>query len=1033
MKPPAEAEGQDKKLNLLERYALLCFRRPRTVFFSIVASLIILTVICGAFFALSTTEGNEWLIKDDEQTQRDRAIDGALEDFGEASGLQPRRSEKDSESTMTFIFKARDKNIFTEENLASLYESEKVLWGNPKFKEFCQLDYGEDDTSDPVCVKPLSLLNLFYEYNDETAEYGDRVGTIEDGIAKLKADIFRFGFHVDSTFNGTDETEFTRSQYYFGLPVSDYTNSYKDDDDQVDFIKENFLEEVEDDLWDFLGMKSKLFRTAYAQIGKAGNLEVIFFSISLNEDEFTRVVQTDFLWAFLSIFSVWVYMLVHLGSVFLATVGIFEVFMSFPAAYVLYRVVFQIEYFDFLHLLVIFILLGIGADDVFVFTDAFKQSKCVKGIGRSLQARLVYTTKRAAKAVFVTSFTTVAAFLATATSSLMPMQSFGIFAALCIAFLFLVNVLLMPAAIVLWSGYTPWCVQKLCCCFGHCHDAFDCSSKIPCCSCCHIDPDETFDLPMGNPISDRMSAPGSLEMVGTYERNTSGVSVNAADESNQQETKVTVEKTKTEEILEEDVTQLRSLERFFNGKYFNFILKARWVLVAMGVIAFIGGLVLVSTFEPPSSAEQWWPSYHSFNKFTKWMDRDGPFIESGEDDVAEVHLVWGLDGMSNNYARFDPDDFGGVEYDDTFDMSSEAAQTHLLEVCQDVRVAKCRDDAKECRRGGPAPGYLVLLDRSDGAAPFKDQAPCWIEKFDDWLKNSTDATEGLPLAPAMFLSKLRDFANTSMARIEFPNDIGLVEVDGVDTLQYVQFKFDATYRPPSSYRRTKPVMNSWEDFMDAKNALAEEDGLVGVNKGFQSGRWAWTWVETQQALLKNALQGVILVFVLAFVVLNVATQNLVISSIAISSVAGIVATVMGIGIRGVMDWKLGVAESIVSVILIGFSMDYTLHLADAYVESQHSDRNRRTQDSLTHLGISVTAGALTTLISGLFLWFTVLTFFTKFAFNITATIITSYLWSIMFFPAMCLTFGPEGDFGNWSAMLAKIGLTKERLCCFKKK
>lgn len=87
-----------------------------------------------------------------------------------------------------------------------------------------------------------------------------------------------------------------------------------------------------------------------------------------------------------------------------------------------------------------------------MFTDAFKQSKTVYGVGDSLQSRLVYTCKRASKAVFVTSFTTMAAFLASAASNLMPMQSFGIFAALCIVFLFVINVLLMPATLVLWAG-----------------------------------------------------------------------------------------------------------------------------------------------------------------------------------------------------------------------------------------------------------------------------------------------------------------------------------------------------------------------------------------------------------------------------------------------------------------------------------------------------------------------------------------------------------------------------------------------------
>lgn len=38
---------------------------------------------------------------------------------------------------------------------------------------------------------------------------------------------------------------------------------------------------------------------------------------------------------------------------------------------------------------------------------------------------------------------------------------------------------------------------------------------------------------------------------------------------------------------------------------------------------------------------------------------------------------------------------------------------------------------------------------------------------------------------------------------------------------------------------------------------------------------------------------------------------------------------------------MGIAESITIVILIGFSVDYVVHLANHYVESSYSDRNTR--------------------------------------------------------------------------------------------
>lgn len=41
-------------------------------------------------------------------------------------------------------------------------------------------------------------------------------------------------------------------------------------------------------------------------------------------------------------------------------------------------------------------------------------------------------------------------------------------------------------------------------------------------------------------------------------------------------------------------------------------------------------------------------------------------------------------------------------------------------------------------------------------------------------------------------------------------------------------------------------------------------------------------------------------------------------------------------------WEFGVAESITVVILIGFSVDYVVHLANHYVESSYDDKFTRT-------------------------------------------------------------------------------------------
>ena len=54
--------------------------------------------------------------------------------------------------------------------------------------------------------------------------------------------------------------------------------------------------------------------------------------------------------------------------------GLLQIFLSLPFARFFYSVLGQIQYFSTLQSLAIFLVLGIGADDVFVLVDGWKQT-----------------------------------------------------------------------------------------------------------------------------------------------------------------------------------------------------------------------------------------------------------------------------------------------------------------------------------------------------------------------------------------------------------------------------------------------------------------------------------------------------------------------------------------------------------------------------------------------------------------------------------------------------------------------------------
>ena len=122
-----------------------------------------------------------------------------------------------------------------------------------------------------------------------------------------------------------------------------------------------------------------------------------------------------------------------------------------------------------LNQLTIFIVLGIAADDIFVFCDAWRQSELIPEIANNEYRRLTYSFKRAFRAITVTSSTTAVAFLANAASEIRPIRSFGIFAAIIIPVNFFIIVMVMPSIQIIHDRhFKERCAYRkcLCCCKG---------------------------------------------------------------------------------------------------------------------------------------------------------------------------------------------------------------------------------------------------------------------------------------------------------------------------------------------------------------------------------------------------------------------------------------------------------------------------------------------------------------------------------------------------------------------------------------
>lgn len=141
-----------------------------------------------------------------------------------------------------------------------------------------------------------------------------------------------------------------------------------------------------------------------------------------------------------------------------------QIAFSLPITLVIYKLIFGIGYFDSVHLLSVFIVLGISADNFFVIKDAWEQAAIHHDLIFDDQKRMAYTLRRGFKAILATSLTTTIAFLASGLSPVRPISGFGLFAAVMVFVNFIFSCTWVPAVIMLHHKYVRYrfcvCITK---------------------------------------------------------------------------------------------------------------------------------------------------------------------------------------------------------------------------------------------------------------------------------------------------------------------------------------------------------------------------------------------------------------------------------------------------------------------------------------------------------------------------------------------------------------------------------------------
>ena len=302
----------------------------------------------------------------------------------------------------------------------------------------------------------------------------------------------------------------------------------------------------------------------------------------------------------------------------------FIVVSALIIAYFIYTVVLGMKFFPFLNILTLVFLVGIGADDAFVYMDVWNEKlqehKARRGIStrneditNDLISITTDTMKHASLSMFVTSFTTASAFFASLTSDITSIRLFGLYSGIAILCTLFLMLTWFPAAVIIDQTVLS---------------RYFCSSKLKVFFCKN---------------SSRKKILSSL----THWHRT-----------------------------------------FFDNFLPNIVIKLRflWVFSLLGLA--IGGIVVATVkpgLHLPSSQDfQMFHKSHALEKYPFELKKHFHFESSKRESPFPINLIWGIKPTDNGN-QFDPYDNGMLTWDKNFDVTTPQGQRWMLNLIQSLK------------------------------------------------------------------------------------------------------------------------------------------------------------------------------------------------------------------------------------------------------------------------------------------------------------------------------------------------------------
>lgn len=193
-----------------------------------------------------------------------------------------------------------------------------------------------------------------------------------------------------------------------------------------------------------------LFEYIEGQDLQEENVELVAANFGIKDVLFKQYIWLDSKWLFLTAASIFLAIWLYSASFFITLMTFLAIFWSLEIAYFLYVFVLGISFFPYMNMVTVMIMVGIGADDTFIYCKVWNLAKTERS-NVTLEKIVAETLKHAATSMLVSSLTTAAAFLANVISDITAIRCFSIYVGTSVLCNFLLMMTWMPAMIVIYE------------------------------------------------------------------------------------------------------------------------------------------------------------------------------------------------------------------------------------------------------------------------------------------------------------------------------------------------------------------------------------------------------------------------------------------------------------------------------------------------------------------------------------------------------------------------------------------------------